>query len=143
MKTVRACGVLVMRREPEWSFLLMRHASRWDLPKGHMDPGESDLECALRELHEETGIQANDIALEENFEFVTRYMLQEQRTGDQWVQKTLKIYLAWLQLDVAIHPSEHLGFQWFKWEPPHSIQAQTIDPLLAAVTDYFAKRQIS
>lgn len=141
MKDVRACGVLVMRREPEWSFLLMRHADRWDLPKGHLDPGESDRECALRELHEETGIGANDINFEEDFEFVTRYTLQEKRTGDQWVRKTVKIYLAWLHGDVSIRASEHLGFQWFKWEPPHSIQTLTIDPLLAAVANYFASRK--
>jgi bis(5'-nucleosidyl)-tetraphosphatase len=141
MKDVRACGVLVMRREPEWSFLLMRHADRWDLPKGHLDPGESDRECALRELHEETGIGANDIDFEEDFEFVTQYTLQEKRTGDQWVRKTVKIYLAWLHGDVAIRASEHLGFQWFKWEPPHSIQTLTIDPLLAAVENYFESRK--
>jgi 8-oxo-dGTP diphosphatase len=27
----------------------------WSLPKGKSDPGESDAECAAREVHEETG----------------------------------------------------------------------------------------
>jgi 8-oxo-dGTP pyrophosphatase MutT (NUDIX family) len=31
-------------------FLLMQHAERWDLPKGHLDPGESQKQAAIREL---------------------------------------------------------------------------------------------
>mgnify|MGYP003392721589 CR=1 FL=1 len=63
MKEVKSCGVFVMRREPELSFLLLRHASRWDLPKGHVDAGESDRECALRELREETGYEGQGARL--------------------------------------------------------------------------------
>ncbi len=55
MSDVKSCGIIVFKRDP-LEFLLMRHPTRWDLPKGHVDPGETDLECALRELEEETGI---------------------------------------------------------------------------------------
>ena len=53
---IKACGFLVFRDVPDPSFLLMKHPKRWDLPKGHVDPGESEVETALRELHEETGL---------------------------------------------------------------------------------------
>ena len=33
----------------------------WSLPKGHIDPGESSLEAALRETCEETGIPLNEL----------------------------------------------------------------------------------
>ena len=56
MQQLKSCGVLVFRDEPSLSFLLMEHTQRLDLPKGHVDPGESEIECALRELEEETGI---------------------------------------------------------------------------------------
>ncbi|HXZ57825.1 MAG TPA: NUDIX hydrolase [Gaiellaceae bacterium] len=42
--------------EPE---LLVVHRPRyddWTLPKGKAEPGESDEECALREVEEETGL---------------------------------------------------------------------------------------
>src|SRR6185436_21129825 len=126
MNEVRSCGVFVMRRAPVLSFLLMKHASRWDLPKGHVDPGESDLECALRELREETGIGSDDIDLDEQFQFLTQYQVREPRAPGGVAQKTLRIYLGWLKRDVAIQPSEHLGFEWFKWQPPHEIQTTTI-----------------
>lgn len=41
--------------EPEWGF-----------PKGRRNNQEKDLECALREFNEETGISINDIKLLEN-----------------------------------------------------------------------------
>ncbi len=55
---VRSCGVLVTLGDPIDRFLLMRHKDRWDLPKGHVDPGESDMETALREMVEETGFRS-------------------------------------------------------------------------------------
>lgn len=33
-----------------------RLSGKWSLPKGHMEGRENDLQCALRELHEETGV---------------------------------------------------------------------------------------
>ena len=33
-----------------------RHTGKWSFPKGHSNEGEEPLECALRELAEETGI---------------------------------------------------------------------------------------
>jgi hypothetical protein len=35
--------------------------------------------------------------------------------------------------------TEHESFRWFDWNPPHEIQAQTIDPLLDAVAKYIAQ----
>jgi 8-oxo-dGTP pyrophosphatase MutT (NUDIX family) len=47
------------------SFLLTRrasklraHAGQWALPGGRLDAGENEIDAALRELHEELGIQA-------------------------------------------------------------------------------------
>ena len=45
---VRAAGILLMTRCKPQQFLLMRHSNRWDLPKGHCEPGESYVETALR-----------------------------------------------------------------------------------------------
>ena len=34
-----------------------KHKGKWDLPKGTADPGESSLDCAIRETYEETSIR--------------------------------------------------------------------------------------
>jgi putative (di)nucleoside polyphosphate hydrolase len=56
MARALSCGVIVRRRSGE---LLLCHAtarSYWDLPKGVLDPGETPLAAALRELREEAGL---------------------------------------------------------------------------------------
>jgi 8-oxo-dGTP pyrophosphatase MutT (NUDIX family) len=137
VKEVKSCGLIVFRREPELQFLLMKHPNRWDLPKGHLDPGETELECARRELLEETGIAIDDVELDDQFRHVTQYLVRDKRFPNETVSKTLVIFLGWLRRSVSVNPSEHSGYDWFRWSPPHRIQNQTIDPLLADVEQYF------
>jgi len=138
MREVMSTGFLVMRRQPGISFLLLRHPDRWDLPKGHVDPGESPADCALRELHEETGIVRQDISIDDRFEFRTRYAVLDRMEPRELAEKTLVIYLAWLERPVEIQVSEHGSHRWFDWNPPHQIQQQTIDPLLAYAETFLA-----
>ena len=140
---VRSCGVLVFQtceNSNQKQFLLMKHKNRWDLPKGHVDPGETQLECALRELHEETAIQDTDITIDSDFRFSQQYEVRYRRNNYQPQWKELVIYLAELKQPVELVITEHIGFEWFAWNPPHSIQEQTIDPLLESVAKYWARR---
>ncbi len=139
MDQLRACGVLLVRGDPVSEFLLMRHMDRWDLPKGHMEPGETDIECAIREMFEETGVSKADIELDPDFQFKTEYTVTYKRTGNIPKRKTVVIFLARLIGDIPIEPTEHLDFEWFRWNPPHEIQENTIDPLLAQVAEHIAK----
>src|SRR5688572_24422354 len=128
MPDQKSCGFLIVRGDPIREFLLMRHVDRWDLPKGHVDPGESEMQCALRELREETGIALTDIDVLDGFRFESRYQVRGKRDGKLY-DKTLVVFLARLKHDVPIVATEHPGHQWFPWCPPHKIQTFTIDPL--------------
>jgi len=133
MSELRSCGVLIYRGSPISEFLLMKHSRRWDLPKGHVDPGETEMQCALRELEEETGLQDDVIEVDPNFRFETRYLVSGARTGGEQWPKTLVVFLGRLTVDQPIVTTEHESYAWFHWDPPHHIQQQTIDPLLKAV----------
>jgi 8-oxo-dGTP diphosphatase len=63
---IRAAGGLVARVADGRVEVIVVHRpkhSDWSFPKGHLHPGEADVDAALREVEEETGIAAE--ALEE------------------------------------------------------------------------------
>ena len=130
---VFSSGFLLFRKQKQLQFLLMKHSSRWDLPKGHLDPGETKQQAALRELKEETGLQASDVWLDPNFVFENRYWVSYKRNGGKRQLKELTIFLGTLLHDKPILVTEHEGYEWFDWSPPHTIQTETIDPLLEQV----------
>lgn len=53
---VEAAGGVVVNERGEW--LMIYRSGRWDLPKGHIEPGEACEACAVREIAEETGVRA-------------------------------------------------------------------------------------
>lgn len=134
---VKAAGILLMTDSPALpEFLLLRHADRWDLPKGHCEEGESFQDAALRETEEETGIPAKDINLDDHFVFELTYPVTYLRPGDQTFEKQVRYFLGYLSVKPELRLTEHEGAKWFAWNPPHQIQAETIDPLLAAVASH-------
>lgn len=142
---LKSCGVLLFREQPRLSFLLMEHTDRWDLPKGHVDPGETELETALRELHEETGIAHDQIELDPDFRFSSFYTVRKKRFGKKPMLKELVIFLGTLtshDLDQELEITEHIGYDWFDWDPPHEIQLKSIDPLLHAVDEYWGREPV-
>jgi 8-oxo-dGTP pyrophosphatase MutT (NUDIX family) len=166
LHSVRAAGVLLyydvnsdskqggtnMADPSERRFLLMRHVkrcnlpngrgdlpkARWDLPKGHCDGKESFRETALREMEEETGITRSQVTLDPEFCFQLRYPVTYRRSGDQVFQKHVCYFLGRLSQKMPVHETEHDSHRWFAWNPPHKIQAETIDPLLSAIADHWA-----
>lgn len=52
---VEAAGGVVVDGAGRW--LLIHRNGRWDLPKGHLEAGESIETCAAREVEEETGVR--------------------------------------------------------------------------------------
>lgn len=54
-KQIDAGGGLVQNRAKD--YLLIYRNSLWDMPKGKLEEGETIEECAIREVHEETGLE--------------------------------------------------------------------------------------
>lgn len=73
LRKEKSCGALVYRtKNGEVELLLLKHrfGGHWSFPKGHVEEGETEVETALREVHEETGLT---IQLEEGFRQSVEY----------------------------------------------------------------------
>jgi 8-oxo-dGTP diphosphatase len=60
--TLRAAGGLVVREAERGRQVLVVHRPQyddWTFPKGKLEAGESDEECAVREVEEETGLRCS------------------------------------------------------------------------------------
>ncbi|HTR28595.1 MAG TPA: NUDIX domain-containing protein [Puia sp.] len=65
MVTRQSAGILLYRSPPIEVFLVHpggpfwrnKHAGAWTIPKGEFNAGESALDAAIREFHEETGVR--------------------------------------------------------------------------------------
>lgn len=62
MNYEKSCGAVVYRkRHGNTEILLIKHVRSgcWSFPKGHMEPGETELQTAVREIKEETNIDVS------------------------------------------------------------------------------------
>jgi 8-oxo-dGTP pyrophosphatase MutT (NUDIX family) len=71
---------------PFVAMIATRGRSRWGLPKGAVSPGETSEQAALREVQEETGLDAEIIGLLDTIEYFFR-------AGDTLIKKSVDFYL--------------------------------------------------
>lgn len=78
---VRASAGGIIVRSDGRLVLVEQHGNSWSFPKGGVEEGESELDAALREIQEETGL--TDLALVAPLGSYTRYSLaRDGKTED-------------------------------------------------------------
>lgn len=112
-RTHLSAGVAVLRDTPAGQrFLLLRAYRYWDFPKGAVEPGETPLQAAVREVHEETGL--------DDLEFFRGEIYAETAPYNRG--KVARYYLATTRtqaVTLSANPTtgirEHMEYRWLDY----------------------------
>ena len=112
-----SCGVVLFNS----GIVLLLHYSpnnefrdgsgHWDFSKGHVEFDESELNTALRELKEETGIV--DIEILERFRQRINYNVKK---GTELIPKEVIFFVGKTRVWEVSLSSEHQDFEWLCYE---------------------------
>lgn len=92
--------------------LLQYPQGHWDLPKGHVEQGDTDRQATMRrELAEETGI--TNLVIMDGFEERTEYSFRHKGRRQS---KEVYWYIAETdEMEVQLS-HEHRGYLWLDWD---------------------------
>jgi bis(5'-nucleosidyl)-tetraphosphatase len=96
IKKDQSFGVIPIKQDGrDIKFLLVKHkAGHWGFPKGHPKEGENEVDCASRELREETGI--NSFNLNPEIKFIENYTCEQ---NGEYYDKTVTYFLGFIDGD--------------------------------------------
>lgn len=89
LHTTSAGGVILNKHNK--IALVEQKNNIWSLPKGHVEPNESHLDAAKREIYEETGI--NELTFIQKIGQYSRYKIAKDLSEDHSELKTIVLYL--------------------------------------------------
>lgn len=103
-----SAGAFIYRMEHgKMLFLLLKKPNgEWDVPKGHIEKGETAYAAARREILEESGIHAQFIP---SFSTITKYIFRRPK---ELVFKQVKYFLSEAQSPKVKISLEHVGYRW-------------------------------
>ena len=104
-----SAGVVVYtsNEQGERLYLLLHYVQgHWDFPKGHLEPGETTMQAAVRELKEETGLTAQFHA---GFTETITYWLEFNGVK---IHKTVTFYVGRANAGAVRLSHEHVDYAW-------------------------------
>lgn len=104
MKTTQSAGIVLFRDERE-VLMVQQYGETWSFPKGHREDGESLLQCAYRELREETGIDAGIdwVAVSPVFSYSRESIRGEKEMKEIWLYPACYV---WQHPDSTLHSDD-------------------------------------
>jgi 8-oxo-dGTP pyrophosphatase MutT (NUDIX family) len=90
MRRTRSAGGIVLNAKHQ-VLVVQQNKNSWSLPKGHVDPGESALEAARREIREEAGI--TDLDLLRDLGAYSRAKIGQGGLNDLSEMKVMRMFL--------------------------------------------------
>lgn len=116
MNHEKSCGAIVYRKyHGNTEILLIKHinSGHWSFPKGHVESGETEVETALREIKEETGL---DVIIDPSFRETVSYYPKKD------TQKVVVYFIARAKNYYYIPQEEEIAqIRWVEIGLAHSI----------------------
>lgn len=124
-------GGIVFRLTPDQKdieiLLIQDSKNRWTIPKGHIEPGETAKQTAVREIGEESGLKHVDVLT-----WLGKIHFKYRRM-EKLVLMTTQVYLV-QSLDNSEHPTKEKwmnGIRWFSFsEALDAIEYADIEKLM-------------
>lgn len=111
MTVVSSMGIVIAASGADRKVLVLNSEGEWVFPKGHVEPGESYVEAACREVREETGVvltPGESVGMVDEFSF---YFEGEQAL------KVIKVHLFRIAAPRPILVNTAEGFSEGRWLP--------------------------
>jgi len=115
MEVEKSVAVIIFRKEEDFRFLLLwkkasdHYREAWEFPKGNSDKGESEMQTAVRELQEETGLKENQL---EFYDFHDKISFFYRREDQGLIRKEVSFLMARTTRNEITISSEHDSFRW-------------------------------
>jgi bis(5'-nucleosidyl)-tetraphosphatase len=118
---------MVRQHDGGWRFLLLRAFRYWDFPKGLVEAGEHPRAAAVREVAEETGLEALEFRWGDAFceteryshGKVARYYVAESPAGD-----------VHLPVSAALGRPEHDEYRWLGYREARALLVGRVQRVL-------------
>jgi len=146
MPREKSVGVVVVHLMEKDVFYLLLHYpatararhSYWDLPKGHVEEREKELDTAKREVREETGLR--DLRFVRGFRETIRYFF---RAEGKTVSKMVAFYLAETQQEKIQVSHEHTGYVWLPYrEAIKQVKFQNAKDVITKAHNLLSKKGV-
>ncbi len=115
--------------------LVLRAFKNWDFPKGLVETGEEQLDCAKREVEEETGLTGLDFPFGDEFRETMPYA--GRKVARYYLAETEQVEIE-LPLSPELGRPEHHEYRWVSQDEAEEL----LPPRLAIILDW-AQRTIA
>lgn len=136
----QSAGIIVIdqtKKEP--AVLCVRAYSNWDFPKGQLDPGETHIEAAVRELEEETTLTLSDVRLIGlTAPSVTYGSGKGKKTATYFLADRTSSAVPFLPVNPELGKPENDEYRWVPISQLGKLVAKRLSPVVNYVTEWLS-----